>query len=706
MKKGLYHINRPGRAARLFIFEVLFGSLIFYGLFFGPSLLTAKTITVGIYQAEPIVFMDNDGQPKGIFVDILSSIAKKEEWDILYKHGTWATCLDRLENGEIDIMTGIAYSDQRANQYDFNRETVITNWGQVYLSKRSPIENFLDLDGRPVAVLKDDIYYNFFEIIGERFGVKPDYREVDSYAAILKLVDSKTVDAGIVTRLYGRYHENSYDIRKSFINFRPTSLRFASIKGNFPEILNEIDKHLLVLKGNKNSSYYRSIDLWVEGVRKITFPDWLRPVWIIAGVGAIIIIILTGNIILRREVRIRTEALKQTIGAKERIESELRIAHDLQMDLVPSHFPAFPERSEIDIYAQLEPAREVGGDFYDFFFIDEDHFCFGIGDVSGKGVPAALFMSMAKTMIKSMGKVMHKPHMILEEVNKEISPDNDSCTFVTVFLGILNTRTGELCYTNAGHNPPILIKNKEHAQFIAGGESSAIGIDEEIEYKGATTFLNPDDILCLYTDGVTEAFNQDGDMYSDERLLQKVRDSRTGTVRVLVEDICQSVHSFSEGAVQSDDITVLAVQYFLSNRSEDRIQKVIILTNQISEISRLKSFVADIGKENHFSEEIVFDITLALEEVFTNIIHYGFSDDNPHEIVIQVKMEKDLLMIQVEDDGKPFNSLEASDPDLSKPLEEREKGGLGIYLHRELMDNLEYERDSGKNILLMGKKVT
>jgi len=136
------------------------------------------------------------------------------------------------------------------------------------------------------------------------------------------------------------------------------------------------------------------------------------------------------------------------------------------------------------------------------------------------------------------------------------------------------------------------------------------------------------------------------------------------------------------------------------------MQKTITLINQISEISRLKSFIADVGKENHFSEEIVFETTLALEEVFTNIVHYGFEDDNPHEIVIRMKMEKGFLRIWVEDDGKPFNPLKASDPDLSKQLEDREKGGLGIYLNRELMDSLEYERNFGKNILFMGKKVT
>jgi len=136
------------------------------------------------------------------------------------------------------------------------------------------------------------------------------------------------------------------------------------------------------------------------------------------------------------------------------------------------------------------------------------------------------------------------------------------------------------------------------------------------------------------------------------------------------------------------------------------MQETIVLTNKISEMKRLKGFIAKFGEENHFSRETIFDIILALEEIFTNIVHYGFTDTNPHEIVIQIKREAGFCLIRVEDDGKSFNPLKTPEPDLTKSLEEREGGGLGIYLNRKLMDHLDYERNSGKNILLMKKAVT
>ncbi|NOR64956.1 MAG: response regulator, partial [Candidatus Scalindua sp.] len=183
------------------------------------------------------------------------------------------------------------------------------------------------------------------------------------------------------------------------------------------------------------------------------------------------------NIILEEKVRIRTEALRQSIAARERMESELRIAHDIQMNIMPADFPPFPDKPEIDIYAILKPAREVGGDFYDFFFINSDRLCLVVGDVSGKGVPAALFMSMVITYIRSIAKVFDKPDVILNNVNREVSRGNDSCTFVTVFLGILNIKTGELSYTNAGHNPPLKISRKSGVMLLDDASCPAIGMD-------------------------------------------------------------------------------------------------------------------------------------------------------------------------------------------------------------------------------------
>jgi len=267
------------------------------------------------------------------------------------------------------------------------------------------------------------------------------------------------------------------------------------------------------------------------------------------------------NIILEEKVRIRTEALRHSITVRERMESELRIAHDIQMNIMPADFPPYPDKSEIDIHAILKPAREVGGDFYDFFFINPDQLCLVVGDVSGKGVPAALFMSMVITYIRSIAKVFDKPDLILNNVNTEISRGNDSCTFVTVFLGILNIKTGEMSYTNAGHNPPLKISRKDDITLLNDANCSAIGMDEDFTFSSKTILLQSRDMICIYTDGVTEAFDEQRHMFSEERLIEVVSGHREYTVSKLADEVFRKVQSFSEKMPQADDITILNVRY-------------------------------------------------------------------------------------------------------------------------------------------------
>ncbi len=267
------------------------------------------------------------------------------------------------------------------------------------------------------------------------------------------------------------------------------------------------------------------------------------------------------NIILEENVRIRTEALRQSIAARERMESELRIAHDIQMNIMPAEFPPFPDKPEIDIHAILKPAREVSGDFYDFFFINSDRLCLVVGDVSGKGVPAALFMSMVITYIRSIARVFNEPDLILNDVNREISRGNNSCTFVTVFLGILNIKTGVLSYTNAGHNPPLKISRKNGVMLLDDAKCPAIGMDDDYSFSRKTIMLQSLDMICIYTDGVTEAFDEKKQMFSEERLIEEVSGHREYTASKLADEVFQKVQSFSEKMPQADDITILNVRY-------------------------------------------------------------------------------------------------------------------------------------------------
>lgn len=278
--------------------------------------------------------------------------------------------------------------------------------------------------------------------------------------------------------------------------------------------------------------------------------------------------------------------LTETTAVKERMESELKIACDIQMEMLPKVFPPFPERNEFTIHAVLEPAREVGGDLYDFFFIDDDRLCFIIGDVSGKGVPAALFMAMTITLIKAVAKEIKSPDEILSRVNIELSNNNDSSMFVTLFCGILNIQTGEVCYSNAGHNPPLIIRNEKEAEFLSGAASTILGIYEDTVYKKEKIILRPGDTIYMYTDGVTEAFNKEGEMFSEERLQREVFAHRKESVDELARKTLQHVKAYSTGIPQSDDITILVLRYLRDKAQNEptKENKSIVLKNDPSEI--------------------------------------------------------------------------------------------------------------------------
>jgi sigma-B regulation protein RsbU (phosphoserine phosphatase) len=263
---------------------------------------------------------------------------------------------------------------------------------------------------------------------------------------------------------------------------------------------------------------------------------------------------------MSRRLNDSIESLKETTAAKERIESELKVAHDIQMSMVPKTFPPFPDRPEFDIFATLVPAKEVGGDFYDFFFLDQDRLFFAIGDVSGKGVPAALFMAVTKTLLRATAGTAATPGEVLRRLNEEIYRDNDSCMFVTLFCGILHVRTGEIEYSNGGHNLPY--------HFHAGGVrplentgGAALGIAANGVYPSERLLLGSADSLFMYTDGVTEAMDATGVLFSDERLEQILRRIQVSGPRSLLRQVMDEVDTFSAGAPQADDITGLVLRY-------------------------------------------------------------------------------------------------------------------------------------------------
>lgn len=246
---------------------------------------------------------------------------------------------------------------------------------------------------------------------------------------------------------------------------------------------------------------------------------------------------------------------------QERLESELRMARDIQLSLVPNVFPAFPEHEEFDIYAILQPAKEVGGDIYDFFLMDEEHLCFMIGDVSGKGMPAALFMSATRTLFKAQADRENDTAEILQRVNNELCRGNDSSMFVTLFCGILSLHTGEVIFTNAGHNPPYLYRKNGKLQMLADKHGPALGVMDDILYHSTKIVLGSGDTLIMYTDGVSEAMDHENKMFDVRRLEQVIQGNTSHVPQILLGEVMQAVELFVAGAEQSDDITMLAVTY-------------------------------------------------------------------------------------------------------------------------------------------------
>lgn len=255
-----------------------------------------------------------------------------------------------------------------------------------------------------------------------------------------------------------------------------------------------------------------------------------------------------------------TQTLKETTAAKEKFESELRIAHEIQMSIIPNIFPPFPERTEFDLFAILHPARQVGGDLYDFFFIDDHHLCFAIGDVSGKGVPASLFMAVTRTMLRAKASIDLEVHQIVDAINKDLCKDNDMCLFVTFFIGIIDLRTGKIKYCNAGHNPTYIYQG-DQLSALEEVHGFPLGVESDQEYGSNTLTLKENEFIFLYTDGISEAMNPAFEEFGNQRLEDSLKRNASKEPLTMVQQVEKEVKSFAGEAEQSDDITMLCLKF-------------------------------------------------------------------------------------------------------------------------------------------------
>ena len=411
------------------------------------------------------------------------------------------------------------------------------------------------------------------------------------------------------------------------------------------------------------------------------------------------------HLALRRNMAALQKAYGIIEAQKDRMEEELNVGRDIQMSMVPQKFPAFPDRKEFSIHAALHPAREVGGDFYDFFFIDENRLCLCVGDVSGKGVPAALFMAVTRTLVKARASDDMSTASILTRINDEISRDNKAYMFVTLFVGILDTVTGEIVYTNAGHNPTLIRKADGSLERLDTLHGPVVGAREGLAYKEDRIRVGQDDIILMYTDGVTEARNPKKEFFEEQRLQDLLSGNKFDSAEAAVDAAVSAVKQFEDGADQFDDITVLALQFLRQPEAAGIPVLDMKLKNQLNEIDRFKEQFNSFSEENQIPTPIRRELKMVFDELLNNIISYAYQDDEEHEIEVRVEAAGERLVVSIADDGIPFNPFDAEKPDTGLALEQRAIGGLGIHLVLKVMDKVAYQRRTDKNVLTLVKKL-
>jgi sigma-B regulation protein RsbU (phosphoserine phosphatase) len=397
------------------------------------------------------------------------------------------------------------------------------------------------------------------------------------------------------------------------------------------------------------------------------------------------------------------EAYRLIESQKARMEDELSVGRDIQMSMVPQVFPPYPNRYEFTLHAKLFPAREVGGDFYDYFFIDDDHLCLCVGDVSGKGVPAALFMAVTRTLMKARASEDSSTASIMTRVNDELSRDNKMFMFVTVFISILEISSGKLTYTNAGHNPSFICRPSGEIERLDTLHGPVAAASPELAYKESTINLQKDDLLFVYTDGVTEARNLEKEFFKEERLAKLLVQHHYKDAAAAVDHIFDEVKSFEGKAEQFDDITLLALKYLVDSTTDTTDLFHHIIPNQLAEISRVNREFNTFSEKHGITTEIRRQFNLVLDELLNNVISYAYCDKQEHEIEIACRYHKDRLILSISDDGIPFNPFVGEPPDTAVPLAERPIGGLGIHLVQNLMDKASYRRQVNKNVVTLVK---
>ena len=403
---------------------------------------------------------------------------------------------------------------------------------------------------------------------------------------------------------------------------------------------------------------------------------------------------------LSNDINTTVDTLKRYIAdAAARIDAELEFARTIQYSSLPSVFPPYPNRTDFDIWAGMDTAKEVGGDFYDFYLLGEDHLAFLIADVSGKGIPAAMFMMSAKSVLKSLAESGMPLEEVFRQGNQRLCEGNDTGMFLTAWMGVLNTRNGLLRFVNAGHNPPLLRRNGGQFEYLKARSGFTLAGMEGMRYRPHEVQLAPGDEIFLYTDGVTEASDVQQQFYGEERLLSVLNRSIGLDAKAMGQAVKADLDSFVGEAEQFDDITLLSLQYKGSPENHE-----ITLDAAVENIDAVTDFVNTKLETIDCPMKAQMQIDVAIDELFGNIARYAYPDGKG-QATVQLTLSQAPTAVEITfiDSGIPFDPLAQKEPDTTLSAEERGIGGLGIHLVKKTMSDVRYARIDGKNMLTIRK---
>lgn len=409
----------------------------------------------------------------------------------------------------------------------------------------------------------------------------------------------------------------------------------------------------------------------------------------------LLLIFFISNALNKRTFKLFVSEIKVN-SEQQKTKTELEVAKDIQLKTLPKEFVT---NSDIEIQAELKAAKEIGGDFYDYFVLDDDHTAIVIGDVSGKGIPAAMFMMKTITCFKNFVSLDKKPSEILNLVNKTIYEGNDSQMFVTCFLAIINTRTGHVDFANAGHNPPIVGSAKNYhyldckSGFILGGMPTAFVTDEQ-------TTLEKGETITLYTDGITEARNRNGEFFGEKRLINLFNKKEYSCLIELHHELKESILEFARHAEQSDDMTYLTLKY----HGDKCIYTDNLFPGKQENIPEMLNFLKTFAEEENIDKKFISNLLIVGDELFSNIIKYGYAEkEGDVYIRILYNLDKKELNLTIVDEGTRFNPFINEGKPLEGDIENRKEGGLGILIVKKLMSEYAYDRINHKNIINLKK---